>query len=41
MLVYVAEKRDFMSHVRNNQITDIVANNMKLKLRRRVGMSEY
>lgn len=40
MLVYAEEKKNFMQHVRNNQITDMIADCMKRKLGRRVGRSE-
>lgn len=41
MLVYAEEKKDFMQHVRNNQITDMIADCMQRKLGRRVGRSEH
>ncbi|NLV98547.1 MAG: AAA family ATPase, partial [Clostridiaceae bacterium] len=40
MLVYVEEKRDFMRHVRDNRISDQVADCMLKKLGRHVGRSE-
>jgi len=40
MLVYVEEKKDFMRHVRDNTISDQVADCMLKKLGRRVGRSE-
>lgn len=40
MLVYAEEKKDFMLHVRDNQISKIVADQLKQKMGRRVGSSE-
>lgn len=40
MLVYAEEKKDFMLHVRDNHICDMIADHMKQKLGRRVGRSE-
>jgi Uncharacterized conserved protein len=40
MLVYAEEKKDFMLHVRNNRISEMVADCMKRKLGRRVGLPE-
>ena len=40
MLVYAEEKKDFMLHVRDNRISEMVADCMKRKLGRRVGLPE-
>ena len=40
MLVYAEEKKDFMHHVRNNRISEMIADCMKRKLGLQVGRSE-
>jgi hypothetical protein len=40
MLVYAEEKKDFLAHVRNNQVSDLVHERMKQKLGHSVSASE-
>ena len=40
MLVYAEEKKDFMLHVRDNQISEIIAERMLKKLGRHVGRAK-